>query len=72
MSQRLRARRGPPAERTGALISAAGIPLERLDAETEAALVRILADALVADFIDERRHDGRFPVGTRPNEGEGD
>lgn len=62
-----RARRGPPAEQTGVRVALAFVPL---DAEAEEALVRILADALVADFIDETRRDGRNPTGTRPSDSE--
>jgi hypothetical protein len=42
--------------------AAEGTARPRLDTE----LAAILADALVADFLDDRRRDGRNPEGNQP------
>lgn len=66
--RRHRARRGPPAEQTAVHLA---LDFGKPDAERDEVLVRILAAALVADFIEESRVDGRNPVGNRPSTEEG-
>ena len=61
-----RASPGPGCEQTGVVIGKRGLPFAALTPDAEQALVELLAAALVADLLDETRHDGRFPFGTRP------
>ena len=66
-----RALPGPGCEQTGVVIGQRGLPFAALTPDAEQARVELLARALVADLLDETRHDGRFPFGTRPTaEGE--
>lgn len=61
-----RASPGPGSEQTGVVIDKRGLPFAPMTPDAEQALVELLAAALVADLLDETRHDGRFPTGTRP------
>jgi hypothetical protein len=57
------ARRG---EQTAVFLAPEGLEVCVVTPELRAELVRLLADALVADFIGATDADGQFPLGTQP------
>jgi hypothetical protein len=58
-----RVRRG---EQTAVVLAPEGVALRAVDSVLRAELIRLLADALVADFIEGTDADGQFPLGNEP------